>query len=84
MYNEYALVIAQIDELETKKEALRKEILAEMQNNKQEKVETELGKFSIMKIKQWTYPKYVSELEEEFKAQKAKSVSTGEATFEEK
>jgi hypothetical protein len=82
-YNQYALLVSEIEELETKKDSLRKVILEEMQNNKEPKKEIALGKFSISKFKKWTYPKYVLDLEEEYKAKKELSVSTNEATYQE-
>ena len=47
-------------------------------------METSVGKFSIATLKEWTYTDKVTELEEEYKARKAKEQSTGEATFQEK
>jgi hypothetical protein len=82
-YNQYALLVSQKKEIEAKEKVLRKEILADMQANKKDKQEVTLGKFSIVRTKEWTYPKYVLDLEEEYKAKKELSVSTNEATYEE-
>jgi len=47
-------------------------------------LDSSVGKFAIYSLKTWTYTDKVTELEEEFKAQKATEQSTGDATFEEK
>lgn len=83
LYDEYAILEAEIKERELKKEQLRPLILKQLVDNGLEKVETSLGKFSKIATKKWTYPEAVVELGEEFKAAKAKAESTGEATFEE-
>ncbi len=83
IFAEYADVDAQIKALEVKKEQLRPFIVKKMIEDGVDKVETELGKFSVNQLKKWSYPEEVVELGEEFKAAKAKAESTGEATFEE-
>jgi hypothetical protein len=83
LYEEYAILDAQIKELEYKKDVLRVNILTDMVGLEQDKVETSVGSFSIAKLKRWTYPKKVLDLGEKFKAEKAKAESTGEATFTE-
>lgn len=93
-YEEYALLNAQIETLEAKKETLRSEILADMAGRGVETEKHSLGQFTIAKLKRWTYPKKVVEFEKELKAEisdltdqikaeKAKAESTGEATYEE-
>lgn len=82
IYSEYAAIDAQIKALETKKEQLRPHIIEMMIERGEEKVETELGKFSISPLKKWSYPEAVVDLGEQFKAAKAHAESTGEATFE--
>lgn len=83
IFAEYAVIDAEIAVLETKKEQLRPFILKKMQDDGIEKLDTEVGKFSIARRKTWTYPEPVVKLGEEFKAAKAKSESTKEATYEE-
>lgn len=83
IFAEYADVDAQIKALEVKKEQLRPFIVKKMIEDGVDKLETELGKFSVNPLKKWSYPEEVIELGEEFKAAKAKAESTGEATFEE-
>lgn len=83
LFSEYAIIEADIAALEAKKEQLRPHILKMMVEQGVEKLETDVGKFSVTRRKTWTYPEPVIELGEEFKAAKAKAESTGEATFEE-
>lgn len=83
IFAEYADVDAQIKALENKKEQLRPFIVQKLIDDGVDKVETELGKFSVNQLKKWSYPEEVVELGEQFKAAKAKAESTGEATFEE-
>lgn len=82
-YQEYAVIDSQIKQLTEKKEVLKLLILGDMYNQKIEKKESEFGKFSIAKLKKWTYPDKVLELEEKFKTAKAKAESNGDATYEE-
>lgn len=84
LYEEYAILDSEIKALEGKKDELRSLILKEMVDRGEEGVETSVGKFSITKLKTWTYPEKVIEIGEKFKAAKAKSESTGEATYVEK
>ena len=81
LYEEYALVKAKMAELENQEDALRTKILEQMIDNGEEKVETAMGSFKKAMLKKWTYTPKVSELNEEFKAQKAKEESNGDATF---
>ena len=80
-YTEYAIIDAKIAELTAKKEGLRVKILEEMVANREDKVTTGVGSFSVSKLKKWTYPEKIVELEEKVKAVKAKAQSTGDATF---
>lgn len=82
-YEQYAVLEAKIAELEAQKEILRPEIIAEMEKAGLAKVETGVGKFSVSKLKKWVYPQYVLDMNDEYKAAKAKAESTGEATYEE-
>lgn len=93
-FEEYALIEAQIAELESKKETMRSEILADMTERGVLTEKHGLGQFTIAKLKKWTYPAKVLKIEkekkaeiasltDEIKAAKAKAESTGEATYEE-
>lgn len=81
IFEEYALLKAKLAELENQEDALRVKILEQMVENGLEKMETAMGSFKKATLKKWTYTDKVAELEEEFKAQKAKEQSTGDATF---
>ncbi len=83
-YEDYAIIESQIKELENKKDELRGLILKEMVENGEEAVDTAVGKFSVTRLKTWTYPPKVLELGEKFDAAKEKAKSTEEATFTEK
>lgn len=83
-YDEYAILDAQIKELENKKDSLRSLILKDMVESGEESVETAVGKFSVTRLKTWTYSQKITELSEKLKAEKAKEESTGDATYTEK
>ena len=81
LYEEYAILNSQISELEDKKEQLREQIIERMKEEGEDKVETPVGKFTIAKLKKWTYPEEVLAIGERFKTEKALAESTGEATY---
>ncbi len=83
-YDEYAVLDAQIKELENKKDELRGLILKGMVEAGEESVETGVGKFTVTRLKTWSYPEKVIELGDKFKAAKALAESTKEATYTEK
>ena len=83
IYEQYAVLEAEIGALEAKKESLRADILKDMIEQGAEKVDTAVGKFSITRMKKWTYPEAVTDLEEKVKVQKALAQSTGDATYTE-
>jgi len=80
-YEKYAILINEIKVLEEKKDALKNEILQEMVDKEQDKIQTTVGSFTVAKLKKWEYPAKVVELGEKFKTAKAKAESTGEAKF---
>jgi len=84
IYEEYALLDAQKKEITVKQDQLKAVILEGMNNEGETKKETGMGNFSISRLKKWTYPEAISLMEIDFKAAKAKTESTGEATFVEK
>lgn len=83
LFEQYAAVEDQLKTIVIQKEMLRKAILTTMMVKKQETTETNVGKFTITKLKTWEYPEQVKAIGENFKAAKAQAESTGEATFEE-
>ena len=84
LFEEYAVLDSQIKALTAKKDELRADIIDDMMQRNENKAETPLGSFTVAILKTWTYTKKVAELEEEYKARKAKEESTGEASFVEK
>ena len=84
MYEEYAVLDAQIKVLTNQKDELKVKILEDLIENDLKTVDTAVGKFTISNLKTWKYTNKVTGLEEAFKAQKAMEQSTGDATFEEK
>jgi len=84
MYEEYAVLDSQIKKLTAQKDALKVNIIEDIVKDNATGADTPVGKFTLAKVKTWTYTPKVTELEEQFKAQKATEQSTGEATFEEK
>lgn len=83
LYNKYAVLNAQIANLITEKDVLREKILEGMKESGEIKVNTGVGTFTIAKLKSWTYPEYVTEMNENYKQAKAKAESTGDATYTE-
>lgn len=83
-FQEYAILDAQIKHLTSQKDELKEKILADMVEQNEKKVESDFGKFSITKLKTWTYPERVTALKDKYDIEKAKSESNGEATYEEK
>jgi len=84
IYEEYAVLDAQIKALISQKNGLKVQILEELIVNKEKTRETSVGKFTLASLKTWTYTAKVTNLEEDYKALKASEESTGTATFEEK
>ncbi len=83
-YDEYAVLDAQIKSLENKKDELRGFILKDLIDRGVESLEMSTGKFSVTKLKSWTYTSKVTDLADKLKATKAKEESTGDATYVEK
>jgi hypothetical protein len=84
LYEDYAVLEAQIKALTNQKDELKAHIIKDLVDSGKEKAETGVGRFSIAWLKTWTYTDKVSELESEYKARKAEEESTGDATFVEK
>jgi|LSQX01.3.fsa_nt_gb hypothetical protein len=84
LYAEYAITKARIKTLTKEAENIALKILEDLQEKGETTKETNVGKFTVCKRKNWIYPKSVVELSETLKEEKAKAESTGEATYEEK
>jgi len=83
-YEQYAILDARIKDLSNQKDAIKIKILEDLASNELQSLNTSVGKFTISKLKSWTYTGAVEEKTEELKALKAAEESTGDATFEEK
>lgn len=81
IYETYAVLTAEEKDIAAKKEVVRNLILQDMDAKGLQKEVKPLGQFSITKLKKWTFPKYVTDLEDKFKTAKEKSKSTEEATY---
>ena len=81
MYEQYALLDAQIKDLTNKKNELKVEILQDMIARGVESEKNTLGKFTISLLKKWEYTDNVKELNEQYKTAKAREESTGDATY---
>lgn len=81
LVQEYVIVNNEIEALTKKKEELRQQIMQNMKAIGEDKLETSLGKFTISKLKKWTYPESIKAIGELFDAEKAKAQSTGDATY---
>ena len=77
----YALLDSQMKALSNEKDELKVQIIKELIAEGVEKVETGLGKFTVSKLKSWTYPGYVEDANETYKTLKAKAEQTGEAKY---
>jgi hypothetical protein len=62
---------------------MRVEILKDMVEKGEDKIETSVGSFSVARLKKWVYSDEVTEANEAWKAMKAKEESCGIATYTE-
>jgi len=84
IYDNYAVLDSQIKLLTEQKDALKVQIIEDIVSKKEKKAETAVGNFTLSMLKTWTYSPKVAELEEEYKARKAKEEEEEIATFVEK
>lgn len=83
VYEKYAIIDSRIKDLESQKNILKEKILMDMVRRGSESEKHVLGKFTISKLKSWTYPEKVLAIGEKFKSEKAKAESMGTATYTE-
>ena len=76
-YEEYAVLDAQIRQLTHQKEVLRDQILSGLEEQKLDKVETSVGKFTVTTLKTWTYTEKVTEMNEDLKRTIEKHLQDG-------
>jgi len=81
MYEQYALLDAQIKSLVAQKDELKVEILKDMIERGVDSEKHMLGKFTKTMLKTWTYPERITNMADMLKAEKAKAESTREATY---
>jgi hypothetical protein len=84
VYEEYAILDAQIKVLTTQKEALRELITEAVIENGKPVVDPSLGKFSVTQTKVWTFPEWCAVAKDKLEADIDKTKTTGEATYVEK
>lgn len=84
LYDEYAALDIKIKALTAQKDQMKDLIIEDMVKKGEKPVDVGVGKFVLAKVKTWTYTDKVTELEEAYKARKAKEESTGDATYVEK
>jgi hypothetical protein len=82
LYEEYAVIDAQIKALTDQKEGLRARILDVLIDQNEEKLPTDVGTFSVSHRKKWDYPERILKMESAYKTAQIKAQSTGEATYE--
>ena len=83
LLKKYAELSVKIKELQDEKDAINIEVMNEILATGGDKFENEYGKFSIRKLKKYTYPAYVTEAKDEYDALKAKAEELEEATYTE-
>ena len=81
---EYAVITAQIKTLTEQKNGLKEIILTDFAKNNVDSADVSVGKFTITKLKTWTYTSGTVQMVEDLKAIKAGEESTGDAACEEK
>lgn len=82
LYKEYADIKAKMKELTEKEDFLKKTILAELDKNGVEKVETTVGKFTVAKRKNWVYSDNIVALKENMKIAEIEEQEKGIAKAE--
>jgi len=80
-YEQYASIKAQIKALQVQAEKISEDILKDMREKGEKKVELPIGSFTITNRKSWTYPENVNKINEEYKTAKAIAESEGTATY---
>jgi hypothetical protein len=83
LYQSYADVELQIKELTKVRESYREEILKGMLADGNDKLQNEVGSFTVSKLKKWTYPPEVETLGTQYKIAKIQSENEKTATYTE-
>lgn len=93
IFEEYALLEAEISALELKKEQLKPFILKSMVEQGIKSMDAGVGKFTVSMVKKWSFPenivsevteldKEIKIIKDEIKSVQEKAISTKEATCE--
>lgn len=80
-FTEYATLKAKIKILTEQAEKISKDILEEMNELGEISIDQEVGKFTIAKLKRWTYPEALIQKKDELEGEFEKAKSTGDATY---
>lgn len=83
IYEEYAKVRAEKDELVFREEILKAEILDDLKKNNLKKAETSFGKFTIGSRKTWIYSDKIDELKEKLAIKQIREQEKGIAKAKE-
>lgn len=84
LFSEYYVLDTQIKELTAQRDAKKEQIIKEVSQTKDGKLKTDFGQFTVTKLKTWTYPQHVLDMETQYKVAKLKAENTEEATYTEK
>jgi hypothetical protein len=84
LLKKYITLRAKREALLAEEEVVRAEILKDMQTNKETKIESDFGSFTVVGKKTWVFSKKVKTLEETLKIEKAREQEKGIAKFTEK
>ena len=66
LYEDYAILDAQIKLLTEQKDELKVKLIDEMELAKERTIDTSVGKFTVTKLKTWSYSDKVTVLGEKF------------------
>lgn len=84
IYKEYALLALKLEELEEKKENMRRRILEDLIMRAEDKHNTSFGTFTVANKIVWTYSPKVEKLEERLKLSRITEQKKGIAKYTEK
>lgn len=77
LLEQYVILDGEYKALESKREALREEILFDLKKNKKESVKMSFGVFTVVKKKLWKYTPAIKKIEDRLKIAKAKEQEKG-------
>lgn len=84
IYEEYAGIVREINELEAKREVLGIVLLEKLRSENKDAVVTDQGTYSIYTHRTWTYSEDIKKLEESLKQVKSMEQESGKAESKEK